>query len=529
MTHSSPTLSSALLLCCTVMLLATAASGIQNRTNSSSSRPTSTARVQAHRGHGHRQRHHASPMVTTHQRQSRRMQLANQAKAEVELLPGVTMQEVTRLRRIHPHNPYNKVLTRRLHQQGVAGRPTEWDYNTYNIYTNTFGPPPPPVPPSSPHSGKGEDNTQDVEFIGVRDRGRGYNYVPSVSVSSTTAPPPPPPSLNRRSATPSLSSIGTIPPLVPARRGYVYTTTAPTTSTTFTSTVTTEDPYETNTIGRNYPTDPKEMERRHICAQQRTITMPVKTTEVYTRPTWKHISTPCQPQSYSGQMCTRVQVVHEPAYRDVIKHKTAQQMTYDCCTGWSRENPRADACMKPVCSTRCQNGGNCTAPQTCSCPSGYTGRHCELDVNECHVEKPCDQQCVNTPGSYFCRCRQGFELQADQQSCRKVSSHGDDAFEARDLENDIDEMDPEVATRLQKIERSLANERVHTNELQKSLQATYSVVDTLQTRLSTLEKQAQDVSRLQTNLYKTESRTNKLEGMLNLLLKCRNGPNANCP
>jgi len=43
------------------------------------------------------------------------------------------------------------------------------------------------------------------------------------------------------------------------------------------------------------------------------------------------------------------------------------------------------------------------------------------------------------------------------------------------------------------------------------------------------EKQAQDVSRLQTNLYKTESRTNKLEGMLNLLLKCRNGPNANCP
>ncbi|EDW30305.1 GL17893 [Drosophila persimilis] len=268
---------------------------------------------------------------------------------------------------------------------------------------------------------------------------------------------------------------------------------------------------------------------RHICVQQRTITMPVKTTEVYTRPTWKHVSTPCQPQSYSGQMCTRVQVVHEPAYRDVIKHKTAQQMTYDCCTGWSRENPRADACMKPVCSTRCQNGGNCTAPQTCSCPSGYTGRHCEVDVNECHVEKPCDQQCVNTPGSYFCRCRQGFVLQADQQSCKKVSTHDDDAFEARDLENDIDDMDPEVATRLQKIERSLANERVHTNELQKSLQATYSVVDTLQTRLSTLEKQAQDVSRLQTNLYKTESRTNKLEGMLNLLLKCRNGPNANCP
>jgi len=79
---------------------------------------------------------------------------------------------------------------------------------------------------------------------------------------------------------------------------------------------------------------------------QRTVTMPVKRTEVYTRPTWKHVATPCQPPTFSGQKCTRVQVVHEQAYRDVIDHKTAQQMTYDCCSGWSRETPRSDACMK---------------------------------------------------------------------------------------------------------------------------------------------------------------------------------------
>ncbi|KAH8378646.1 hypothetical protein KR009_000475 [Drosophila setifemur] len=508
--------SSFLLLCCTVLLLGTAVSGVQNNTSTHGHNRT----LHFHRGthHGHRQRHQGI-VLPSHQRQQRRLQTA---KSEVELLPGVTMQEVTRLRRVHPHNPYNRVLTRRLHQ---SRENSEWDYNTYNILTNTFGPPPPPMPSSS-RSGKGEDNTQDVEFIGVRERGKGYSFVPSIS-STTTAPPP---NLNRRSANPGPVGpiLGTVPPLVPVRRGYSYTTTTTTAPTTV-SPFTTEDPFETNTIGRGFPTDPKEMERRHICVQQRTVTMPVKRTEVYSRPTWKHVSTPCQPPSYSGQMCTRFQVVHEQAYRDVINHKTAQQMTYDCCTGWSRENPRADGCMKPICSARCQNGGNCTAPSTCSCPKGYTGRNCELDVNECQVEKPCDQQCVNTPGSYFCRCRQGFVLQADEQSCKKVSSHADDAFEARDLENDIDETDAEVVTRLQKIERSLANERVHTNELQKSLQATYNVVDTLSSRLSTLEKQAQDVSRLQTNLYKTESRTNKLEGMLNLLLKCRNGPNANCP
>ncbi|KAH8286874.1 hypothetical protein KR018_003575 [Drosophila ironensis] len=493
-----------MLLGCTVLLLGTLASGAPN---ANATRATTT---HLHRANGHRQRHQGSTLAAS-QRQQRRLQ---SVKSDAELLPGVKMQDVTRLRRIPTQNPYNRVTSRTYKQHRSSDN---WNFS-YNVLTNTFGPPPPPVPASS-RSNKGEDNMQDVDFIEVRDRGRGYSYVPSVS-STTTAPPP---NLNRRSLNPI--NLGTVPPLVPARRGYSYTTTAPPTTSTFT----TEDPFETNTIGRGHPTDPKEMERRHICVQQRTVTMPVKRTEVYTRPTWKHVSTPCQPPSFNGQMCTRVQLVHEPAYRDVIDHKTAQQMTYDCCSGWSRDNPRADGCMKPVCSSRCQNGGNCTAPNTCSCPAGYTGRHCEQDVNECHTEKPCDQQCINTPGSYFCRCRQGFVLQADKQSCRKVSSHADDAFEARDLENDIDETDAEVVIRLQKIERSLANERVHTNELKKSLQATYSVVDTLKSRLSTLEKQAQDVNRLQTNLYKTESRTNKLEGMLNMLLKCRNGPDANCP
>lgn len=206
---------------------------------------------QNHSHHNHTRLHHIG------HRLHRQRHLHNAVKSEVELLPGMSMPPIsrgtdnTRLRRLHhAHHPYNKVLTRRLHQ-----RPTEWDYNTYNIYTNTFGPPPPPVPPVSPYAGKGEDNTGDVEFIGVTGRGRGNEYVPPI----TTAAPPP--NLNRRAVTPGLS-MGTVPPLVPARRGYSYTTTAPSTTTTSTTnSPTTEDPYETNTISRNYPTDAKEMER----------------------------------------------------------------------------------------------------------------------------------------------------------------------------------------------------------------------------------------------------------------------------
>jgi len=77
-------------------------------------------------------------------------------------------------------------------------------------------------------------------------------------------------------------------------------------------------------------------------------------------------------------------------------------------------------CCLAVCSGRCQNGGTCSGPETCSCPSGFTGQFCENDINECAEEKPCDQLCINTMGSYLCKCREGFTLQSDQQSCKKI-------------------------------------------------------------------------------------------------------------
>lgn len=89
----------------------------------------------------------------------------------------------------------------------------------------------------------------------------------------------------------------------------------------------------------------------------------------------------------------------------------------------------------------CQNGGRCIKPDTCKCPIGYAGKYCEDEINECITEKPCDQLCFNTEGSYYCRCRDGFALQEDKQSCKKIISHVNDvdhAFEARDLEDDVD-------------------------------------------------------------------------------------------
>lgn len=61
----------------------------------------------------------------------------------------------------------------------------------------------------------------------------------------------------------------------------------------------------------------------------------------------------------------------------------------------------------------------------------------------------------------------------------------DDAFEARDLENDVDNTDM-LNSRIEKLEKMMANERITTNELYKNYQATSHLVDSLKTRLSTL-------------------------------------------
>ncbi|XP_014090366.3 uncharacterized protein slow [Bactrocera oleae] len=475
----------------------------------------------------HQQNYHKSSFVSQQEgRRQQRIQFQHrQVQPEIlsSLGPNTQMKQVynktrsTRLRRLNSRNYYNNNISPRS-ARNHRGSPV-WNYHIYNAHSNTFESPTSLSTLGAVNvgssSGKGDDNTDDVEFISqsgndmtrpdwVNTR-RSYGFVPlHTTITPSTIPPP---------------------PLVPAQRGYV---TAAPPSLNSDMPHTTDQPNETNSI------DSKDMEKRHICVQQRTITMPVKTTEVYARPIWKHVNTPCsavQVQTqHPNQMCTRVQLVHEQTFRDVIRHKPSQQVTYDCCSGWEREFPKSDYCSKPICSTECQNGGTCTEPDTCSCPAGFSGKFCEHDINECKEAKPCDQTCVNTIGSYFCKCHEGFVLQLDQQSCKKIDLQDDDAFEARDLENEIELNDKEdVSDRLQKIERSLANERVHSNELQKSLQATYSVVDTLKSRLSTIEKQQQDISRMQSNLYQTESRTNRLESMLNLLMKCRNGPNAHCP
>jgi len=68
--------------------------------------------------------------------------------------------------------------------------------------------------------------------------------------------------------------------------------------------------------------------------------------------------------------------------------------------------------------------GNCTDlgnSYKCTCENGWGDKHCDHDKNECLLESNlvhnCHAQgkCVNTPGSYYCRCVSGF--QGDGYTC----------------------------------------------------------------------------------------------------------------
>jgi hypothetical protein len=73
-----------------------------------------------------------------------------------------------------------------------------------------------------------------------------------------------------------------------------------------------------------------------------------------------------------------------------------------------------------------QNCINTLGSYYCNCSSGYTlntdGKSCN-DSNECATHNGgCQQNCTNTVGSYYCSCSTGYTLNNDSRNCISMNA-----------------------------------------------------------------------------------------------------------
>uniref|UniRef100_A0A672H9H7 EGF-like-domain, multiple 7 n=1 Tax=Salarias fasciatus TaxID=181472 RepID=A0A672H9H7_SALFA len=152
---------------------------------------------------------------------------------------------------------------------------------------------------------------------------------------------------------------------------------------------------------------------RRVCGRDLRHSV-VMATESYVQPVHKPYITLCQ----GHRLCSTYKTTYSVAYRQVSRAVSAAHFYPECCPGWRRFH--SHNCNQALCAEPCVNGGTCIRPNQCACPPGWTGHHCQTDVDECSGRRPCAQWCVNTAGSYRCACGDGFGLAADGHSCRSL-------------------------------------------------------------------------------------------------------------
>jgi hypothetical protein len=102
-----------------------------------------------------------------------------------------------------------------------------------------------------------------------------------------------------------------------------------------------------------------------------------------------------------------------------VPEDAASQMMMGGPTAGSPSRP--DPCQSIPCmhNGRCEPNGD---QFTCDCAStGFTGKYCERDIDECAEGTPCDKNadCMNLAGSHQCTCKEGYS--ADASACVDIN------------------------------------------------------------------------------------------------------------
>ncbi|ESO12074.1 hypothetical protein HELRODRAFT_158486 [Helobdella robusta] len=105
---------------------------------------------------------------------------------------------------------------------------------------------------------------------------------------------------------------------------------------------------------------------------------------------------------------------HQPTTK---KYKLVQQVTKPFAENFCGAYP------EKLCSHICEN---VPGSFKCRCREGFEllsdNKNCKQIENFCgaYPEKLCSHICENVPGSFKCRCREGFELLSDNKNCKQI-------------------------------------------------------------------------------------------------------------
>ncbi|XP_032254319.1 epidermal growth factor-like protein 8 isoform X1 [Phoca vitulina] len=152
-------------------------------------------------------------------------------------------------------------------------------------------------------------------------------------------------------------------------------------------------------------------ESQGVCSKQMLV-VPLHYNESYSQAVYKPYLTVC-----SGRhVCSTYRTTYRVAWREV--RREVQQTHVVCCQGWKKRHPGALTCDEAICAKPCLNQGVCIRPEQCECAPGWGGKHCHVDVDECRTGVTlCSHHCINTAGSFTCRCPQGLVLGLDGRTC----------------------------------------------------------------------------------------------------------------
>ncbi|XP_007431962.1 epidermal growth factor-like protein 7 [Python bivittatus] len=136
------------------------------------------------------------------------------------------------------------------------------------------------------------------------------------------------------------------------------------------------------------------------------------------QPVYQPYLTLCPGNRLCSTYRTTYKVSHRQEYRKISRPE------YVCRPAWKGGSAFPGlGCPTAVCRPPCQPSGRCLLPNECTCPSGWTGRCCQTDVDECASGRHgCSQLCVNLAGSYRCACHPGYELRTDGRACRALEA-----------------------------------------------------------------------------------------------------------